>query len=391
MRAEDFTSDSPGRLVPAATFDGKYWPAFVPDPLLPAIVWDDDMVRLLSQADQALSRLAGRSASLPNPSLLSQPMAVREAVASSSIEGTTSSIAEVYQFQLDGVARDPDDAGEVDNHVKALQFGLQRLKDLPVSRRLICEVHRELMTGVRGGDRCPGEFRTRQVIIGSESVGIEHARYVPPPPDEMMAALNELEEFLHSDPGIPLLVQLALVHYQFEAIHPFEDGNGRMGRLLMTLLLCERGYLTHPLLYLSNYLAVYRQEYMDLLLRISLNGEWNQWIQFFLTAVARVATDALDRVERLLALRDSYLARVQTQQMAGALSRVIDNLFDFPLASAPAIQFMLDVSNQTAQGYIRRLEKAGILRRYGTGAHPRIYLGKEILDVIAEDPDFRDL
>ena len=166
----------------------------------------------------------------------------------------------------------------------------------------------------------------------------------------MLATLHEFEKFLHSDSSIPILVQLALVHYQFEAIHPCEDGNGRMGRLLITLLLCERGYLAHPLLYLSNYLATYRQEYMDLLLGISFNGEWSQWIQFFLTAVATVAIDALKRVERLLNLQEEYHARVQNQQTAGAMFRVIDNLFEFPFTSAPLIASTLDVSNQTAQG-----------------------------------------
>ncbi len=390
MREADFTEASPGRLVPAATLDGKYWPAFVPDPLLPAIVWDDDTVGLMSQADQALSRLAGRAASLPSPSLLSQPMAMREAVASSGIEGTTSNIAEVYQFQVSGTVRDPDDAREVANHVRALHFGLQRLQDLPVSLRLIRDVHRVLMSGARGGDRRPGEFRTRQVIIGRESAGIEHARYVPPPPTEMLVTLHEFEEFLHSDSGIPLLVQLALIHYQFEAIHPFEDGNGRMGRLLITLLLCERGYLAHPLLYLSNYLAIHRQEYMDLLLGISLNGEWGQWIQFFLTAVATVATDALERVERLLDLQEEYHARVQNQQTAGAMFRVIDTLFEFPFTSAPLIASTLDVSNQTAQGYIQRLTDARILNRHGSSAHPRMYLAEGILDVIQSEPSFSD-
>lgn len=390
MRKTDFIDASPGYLVPAATLDGKYWPAFVPDPLFPAIIWNDTTVDLLSQADRALSRLEGRSAGMSSSSLLSQPMAVRESVASSGIEGTTSNIAEVYQFQLGATARDPHDAREVLNHMMALRRGLQLLQELPVSKRLIQAVHKELMSGVRGGDRRPGEFRNRQVIIGSQSAGIEHARFVPPPPNEMMAALNELETFLHSNPSIPDLVQLALIHYQFEAIHPFEDGNGRVGRLLITLLLCERKYLTHPLLYLSNYFADYRQEYMDLLLGISLRGEWEPWIQFFLRAVKVVATDTLKRIEKLQTLQTDYQLKVRDQRTAGALLRIIDELFDVPFITARRIEGIQHVSNQTAQGYIRRLLDVGILNVTATNAIPRIYVASEILEVIQEDPDFRD-
>ena len=382
MRESDFTEASPGRLVPAATLDGQYWPAFVPDPLMPAVVWNDKTIVLLSRADRALSRLEGRAAGLPSPYLLSQPMAMREAVASSGIEGTTSNIAEIYQFQLDGVVNDPDDAREVSNYAKAMRYGLQRLAKLPVSLRLIRDVHRELLSGVRGADRRPGEFRTRQVIIGRQSAGIEGARYVPPPPGEMMAALHELEAFMHSEPNVPLLVQLALIHYQFEAIHPFEDGNGRVGRLLITLLLCERGYLTHPLLYLSDYFAEFRQTYVDALLGISLNGEWEQWIQFFLTAVADVAIDALDRVEKLLGIQSKYQDRMKAERTSGAAFQIIDRLFEIPLITAPIIQNLLGVSNQTAQGHIRRLANAGILAGSDSRAHPRIYLAPEILQVI---------
>lgn len=388
MRESDFTDASPGYLVPAATLDGSYWPAFVPDPLMPAVVWSDRTIALLSRADRALSRLEGRAAGLPSPDLLSQPMIMRESVASSSIEGTTSNIAEVYQFQLDGTGKDPDDAREVANHAKALRYGLRRLQDLPVSLRLIREVHRELMSGVRGADRRPGEFRTRQVIIGRASAGIAGARYVPPPPSEMMTALQDLEAFLHSDVDVPLLVQLALIHYQFEAIHPFEDGNGRVGRLLITLLLCARGYLTHPLLYLSDYFADFRQEYMDALLGISLNGEWEQWIQFFLIAVAAVAGDTLNRVEKLFELQSQYQNRMRSARTSGIALQIIDLLFEFPFVTGATIQTVLEVSNQTAQSYIRRLSEAGILADAGMRTRPRVYWAKEILDIIAEEPDF---
>lgn len=389
MQESDFTANSPGRLVPADTLDGSYWPAFVPDPLPPIIDWSDDTVSLLSNADRALSGLNGRAAALPNPFLLIRPLTTREAVASSGIEGTTSNIAELYQYQLDGITRDRDDAEELDNHVKAMQFGLDRLQQLPMSLRLIREVHQVLMSGVRGSTRRPGEFRTVQVVIGGRR-GIRFARYVPPPYAEMMPALHELERFLHSDTRIPLLAQLAMIHYQFEAIHPFEDGNGRTGRLLITLLLCDRGYLANPWLYLSDYFLMYRQEYMDLLLGVSLRGQWEPWIQFFLMAVATVADDAMLRVDKLLAVREDYQERVSSLRTAGVAFRLIDSLFEQPYATGRRVQGILESSHQSARSHIGRLVDAGILTQVERRGSTQLYVAQGILDVIAEDPDFRD-
>ena len=390
MRESDFTAASPGRLVAADTLDGSYWPAFVPNPLPPAMTWSSETVYLLSNADRSLSELNGRAAALPNPYLLLLPLTAREAVASSGIEGATSNLAELYQFQLDGITRDRDDAEELDNHVKAMQFGLEGLQRLPMSLRLIRGVHQVLMSGVRGSGRRPGEFRTGQVIIGSGRRGIQYARYVPPPHGEMMPALHELERFLQSDSRIPLLVQLALIHYQFEAIHPFEDGNGRTGRLLITLLLCDRGYLTNPWLYLSDYFLMYRQAYMDLLLGVSLRGEWELWIQFFLMAVATVADDAMLRVDRLLAVREDYRKRVSSLRTAGVAFRLIDSLFEQPYTTGRRVQGILESSHQSARSHIGRLVDAGILTQVERRGSTQLYVAQGILDVIAEDPDFRD-
>lgn len=390
MRESDFNDASPGRLALAATLDGRYWPAFVPNPLPPVINWSDALVSLLSRADQTLSNLSGRARDLPDPYLLIQPMLSREAVASSRIEGSTSNLAEVYQFQLSDVARDRDDAEEVANHIRAMQHGLARLSQLPISLRLIREIHEVLLSGVRGHDRRPGEFRTRQVIIGGDLPGIANARYVPPPPQEMMSALQMLEEFLHSESEIPLLVQLALMHYQFEAIHPFEDGNGRTGRILITLLLCERGYLTHPWLYISDFLAAYRQQYMDLLLGVSLRGEWESWLQFFLMAVSAIATDALGRVEELLRVRNLYRERVQSQRTAGSAFELIDRLFELPYTNVPRVQGLLNVSHTAAQRHVSRLMAAEILTPADLRSRPQRYVAQGILDIIAKEPDFRD-
>ena len=206
----------------------------------------------------------------------------------------------------------------------------------------------------------------------------------------MMPALQMLEEFLHSESEIPLLVQLALMHYQFEAIHPFEDGNGRTGRILITLLLCERGYLTHPWLYISDFLAAYRQQYMDLLLGVSLRGEWESWLQFFLMAVSAIATDALDRVEELLRVRNLYRERMQSQRTAGSAFELIDRLFELPYVNVARVQGLLNVSHTAAQRHISRLVAAEILTRVDLRSRPQIYVAQGILNAIAEEPDFRD-
>ncbi len=390
MRETDFTDTSPGRLVPADTPDGSYWPAFVPNPLPPPINWSNQTVGLLSHADWALSRLDGRGADLPDPHLLIGPMSTREAVASTRIEGGLSDILGLYQYQIDEGNDEDYHAEEVDNHIKAMRFGIERLKSLPISLRLVREVHEVLMSGVRGQNRRPGEFRMVQAIISGPISGIQNARYVPPPHNEMLPALHTLEEFWHSSSDLPLLVQLALIHYQFEAIHPFEDGNGRTGRLLLTLLLCSRGYLTHPWLYLSDYLDAHRQTYVDLLLGVSLYGDWEQWIEFFLTAIAAVATDAFNRVESLLTVRNDYQNRVRNHRAAGSAFQLIDALFELPFITVSRTSKELSLSHTAAQGHLARLENAGILTPVEGRRRPQLYAAQGILDVITQDPDFRD-
>ncbi len=391
MRESDFTDGSPGRLVPADTLDGKYWPAFVPNPLPPAIEWNSELVTLLSNADWALSRLDGRGADLPDPNLLIGPMSAREAVASTRIEGGLSDIVGLYQYQITDIDDERHYAEEVDNHIKALRFGLARMAELPVSLRLIREMHQVLMSGARGQNRRPGEFRNVQAIISGPIGGIQNARYVPPPHGEMMPALYELERFLHTKSDLPLLVRLALIHYQFEAIHPFEDGNGRTGRLLLTLLLCSRNYLAHPWLCLSDYLDANREVYVDLLLAVSLNGDWEQWIRFFLRAVVAVATDAFDRVEKLLHIRSEHQNRMRHHRAAGSAFQLIDALFELPYITAGRVGSVLGVSHTAAQGYISRMVDAGVLSQVAGSSRPRLYVAQGILDVIAAEADLGGL
>lgn len=281
MNPADFKTSAGGKIVKTS----QGFCAFVPKPLPPPITYDEQTVQLLSDADRALGRLAGIGQLLPNPHLLIAPYMRREAVLSSRIEGAQASLSDLLYFEAGD--KDPPksaDVQEVLNYVRAMQFGLSRLEQLPLSLRLLKEIHEILMEGVRGENRNPGEFRESQNWIGPPGCNLNEASFVPPPRTEMLKALDSWEKFLHEDKSVPPLIQCALMHYQFEAIHPFLDGNGRVGRLLITFFLCERGHLPQPLLYLSAFFERYRDEYYRRLLDVSTSGNWIEWIRYFLLA-----------------------------------------------------------------------------------------------------------
>jgi Fic family protein len=278
--------------------------AFVPNPLPPKLLWDNSLTGTISAATLALGRLDGVARDLPNPHLLIRPFLSREAVLSSQIEGTQASIPDLLLFEIDEkVEQGVPDVREVVNYVRTLEFGLNRRTSLPLSLRLIRDLHRVLMEGVRGKDRQPGEFRRSQVHIGPEGAGLENATFVPPPPAQLTRLLDQLEKFLHAPSDLPPVVRLALVHYQFEAIHPFLDGNGRVGRALITLMLCLDGILSLPMLYLSAYFHRTRQEYYQRLLDVSLKGCWTEWIGYFAQGVTSEAMDAVNRTQMLKKLQ----------------------------------------------------------------------------------------
>src|SRR3989449_8820686 len=284
-----------GRRVRCA---GGYW-AYVPAPLPPPIAWDGGLTATLSSADRAIGRLAGEGRRLPNPHVLIRPFVRREAVLSSRIEGTRATLGELLAAEAGAaVDRSPADLREVANYVVALEHGLKRLKTLPLSLRLTRELHTKLMTGVRGGHATPGEFRKTQNWIGPPGCTLENAIYVPPPPEVLVECLGAWEKFLH-DHSLPVLVQAALMHIQFEAIHPFLDGNGRVGRLLITLFLVERDVLPTPLLYLSAFFEATRGDYYDRLQSVHAKSEWEGWLEYFLNGVARQSEDALNRAARI--------------------------------------------------------------------------------------------
>jgi Fic family protein len=374
-----------GRLVRAPT---GYW-AFVPHPLPPAFTWTPSVVAALSDADRALGELAGLGRSLPNPHLLIAPFIRREAVLSSRIEGTQASLSDLLAYEaVQNLAvqltmfEPPPDVREVYNYVRALEYGLDRLQSLPLSLRLIREIHTRLMEGVRGEHGTPGEFRCSQNWIGPPGCRLEEATFVPPPVPEMKGALSAFEQFLHTPSDWPPLARLGLVHYQFEAIHPFLDGNGRIGRLLITLLLCAERLLPEPLLYLSAYLASHRQDYYDLLLAVSREGAWEAWLVFFLRGVVAQAQDAVVRAQRLQDLREQYREQFQAERAAGRLLQVVDLLFARPVMTMPQIAEALGVNYATATRYIRQLEESTLLREITGQARNRVYRADEVVDAI---------
>ncbi|MBI2858593.1 MAG: Fic family protein [Chloroflexi bacterium] len=375
-----FKKSPSGNLVRAAA---GYW-AFVPNPLPPKLEWDDSLVSILSKADIALGTLSGLGETLPNPHLLIYPFIRKEAVLSSRIEGTQSSLSDLLLFEATQVEK-RGDVREVQNYVRAMEYGLKRLNELPLSLRFIRELHGVLMEGVRGERATPGEFRRSQNWIGSPGATMEDATYVPPPVPEMMDCLNQLEEFLHAETRLPPLVEAALVHYQFEAIHPFLDGNGRIGRLLAALLLCQRNVLSKPLLYLSAFFEQHRQEYYELLLNVSSKGEWRKWEEFFLRAVAEQSGDAVSRSRRLQELLRGYMQVAREKHLPPTAVQLVDLVLMKPVISTRTAQDFLKVTYPGAQKAIRALVEAGILTEITGRKRDKAYAANEVLKALDGD------
>jgi Fic family protein len=381
MKSEDFLPNAPGRLVP--TVQGAL--AFVPAPIPEGLILAPETVLMLSAAEAALGRLAGTTGRDFNPYLIGSPLLHREAILSSKIEGTYTTPEQLALLELgedEGSSRQAADTREVHNYVVAMQRGLEQLKNIPVSLRLIRDVHSVLMDGVRGGAETPGEFRKHQNYIAGRNQDIREARFVPPPVAEMNEALKDLEAYLHRTPiqtRTPLLVQLALIHYQFETVHPFRDGNGRVGRLLIPLLLCNSGRIDSPLLYMSAYFERNREEYVDLLLRVSQKGEWELWIQFFLTGVEEAASEALKQALQLLELRQEYHRKFQKGRSSALLIRLIDRLFLNPSITILQAAKYLEVTDQAAANNLGRLQEEGIVREYTGRRRNKIFIADRIL------------
>jgi Fic family protein len=382
MQASEFKKDAPGQLV--ANLDGVA--TFVPAPLPRSVAWTDSLIGSLSAADRAIARLSGVGEfGGVNSNLLIRPFLKREAVLSSKIEGTHASLSDLLLFEIaEGNEAGVPDVREVHNYVVALDMGLKAMMHRPLSCALIKDLHRQLLKDVRGEERSPGAFRQKQVFIGT-SHRIEDARFVPPPWLQVPPLMEAFEQFIASPSSLPPLVRAALVHYQFETIHPFEDGNGRVGRLLITLMLCGSGVLRLPLLYLSAFFERNSQEYYDRLLDVSRSGAWAQWLEFFLRGVSHEATDAIDRIGLLVRLRDDYYKIVRRARRSALSTQLIDHLFQSPLVTIKNVSHLLKLTPAASRGQIDRLIHAGILKEVTGQKRNMGFLAQGIIDALNTD------
>ena len=365
--------------------------AFVPAPLppVPPIRLEGELQALLSEADRALGRLDGSIHTLPNPDLFVFMYVRKEAVLSSQIEGTQSSLQDLLAAEARMLTPDtPKDVDEVVNYVQAMNHGLERLRDLPLSVRLIKEIHARLLQGVRGSRLTPGELRTSQNWIGPGGCTLNEARYVPPPPHEVPGALGALEIFLHAESDLPVLIQIGLAHAQFETIHPFLDGNGRIGRLLITFLLCQREVLLKPVLYLSHYFKQHRTEYYEHLQAIRDYGQWEQWLAFFLRGVASVSREATETARRILALREEHRATVTAHlgRAAGNGHRVLESLYQRPIVSVSEVQELTGTTYTAANTLVARLTQVGILQEVTGYKRNRVFRHAPYIALFGDTP-----
>jgi Fic family protein len=382
MNPKDFQKSEVGKVIRARN---GYW-TFLPAQLPPKLDRTPRLVDALSEAEHELSRLATLAGNKPIGRLLTQPFLRREAVLSSRIEGTRASLVDLYMHESSQFPslETVNDVIEVHNYVRALEDGLARLQVLPVSLRLMREIHAKLFENVRMGNLTPGNFRSTQNWIGPAGSTLDNATYVPPPVDEMQLSLNALEKFIHTDTDIPALARAGMIHYQFEVIHPFLDGNGRVGRLLLILMLHDWELLPHPLLNLSVYFEHFRQEYYDRLLAVTQRGHWEEWLLFFLKGVSTQAQDGITRMARLEGIREKYAAilTLRADRNPARMSVVIDFLFSRPIFTNRQLADGLNIPYKTSGEYIDRLIQSGILKEITGNASNRIFQADEILKAV---------
>jgi Fic family protein len=361
--------------------------AFIPAnlPPDPPVEYDEELQSLLSKADRDLARLDGITTVLPNPDLFIAMYVKKEALLSSQIEGTQASLEGVLEFEADLTPKeDVNEIKEVINYIKALNYGMVRLNELPMSLRLIEEIHEKLLEGTRGASLFPGEFRKFQNYIGTPGASLNEAIFVPPPSEMVIPAMKELEKFFHSKDNIPPLVKIALIHAQFETIHPFLDGNGRIGRLLITFYLFWKGILSKPLLYLSFYLKKNRAKYYDLLMKVRTEGAWEDWIKFFLMGVSETSQEAANTAREIIKLKDNLITRLYENSVSSVYAvKLIDLLFEMPVISNKNVVERLKVSNVTANELVRRFVKIGIIREITGKQRYKRYIFTDYVEIIA--------
>jgi len=360
--------------------------AFIPAllPPKPSVKFSSELQTLLSKADRALARLDGVVTVLPNPELFIAMYVKKEALLSSQIEGTHASLEGVLEFEADLTPKeDIDDIKEVVNYIKALDYGIEKLKTFPMSLRLIKEIHKILIKGTRGMHKTPGEFRRTQNWIGPPGASLNEATFVPPPPGMVLELMGNLEKFIHSKDNIPSLIKIALIHSQFETIHPFLDGNGRIGRLLITFYLYWMNILSKPLLYLSFYFKKNRAEYYDLLMKVRKEAVWEEWIRFFLKGIGEVSEEATNTARKIIKLKDDLITKLYENSISSIYAvKLIDLLFKIPLISTNDIIHKFNVSGVSANKLIKKFEKIGILKEMSGKQRYRKYLFTDYVEII---------
>lgn len=384
MKPSDFSTNSPG--ICQKTLEGYY--AYTPNSLPPALDSDWNLIRLISEADQALGELSGAGQLLPNPHLLIRPYLRREAILSSRIEDTHADMGQLALFEEEeGSEEEPvADLREVANYVRALEHGLKRISELPISTRLIKELHEILLKDVRGGEstKTPGEFRRSQNWIGPKGCTLAEATFVPPPHHELGECLGELEKYIHGDWPEPPLIKAAYIHYQFEAIHPFLDGNGRIGRLLITLYLCSQGCLSQPLLYLSGFFDETRDDYYRLLLAVSQKGDWRSWVEYFLRGVRLQSERARLDTQKVLELYEFYQLKLkQGKRVPQEAARILDFVFANPFIAIARHAKRVDASYQMVQRAVDFWIEQGLLTETTGQRRNRVFVASEIFNIMS--------
>lgn len=383
-------------LISSAYRAGRYqrqpygYRAFIPAPLPPEppIQIQGELLAQLSRADRALGRLDGSIQILPHPDLFVFMYVRKEAVLSSQIEGTQSSLNDLLAAEAEILSPEqPKDVKEVVNYVRAMNYGLDRLRELPLSVRLIREIHEKLLVGVRGSQLTPGELRRTQNWIGPGGCTLAEATFVPPPAAEVPQALGDLEKFLHTPCELPALIQIGLAHAQFETIHPFLDGNGRVGRLLITFLLCQREILIKPVLYLSHFFKRHRAEYYERLQNIRDQDDWEEWLIFFLRGVAEVSNEATDTARRILELREEHRAAITTHlgRAAGNGHRVLENLYQRPIIAISQVQELTGTTYQAANQLVSRFAELDIVKEITGNRRNRLFRYEPYIQVFTEN------
>lgn len=371
-----------GRYVMQSTGYRAYIPKLLPP--MPPIKYNGELRNLLSEADRALAKLDGIATVLPNTELFIAMYVKKEALLSSQIEGTQASLEGVLRFEANlKPSEDINEIKEVVNYIKAMNYGISRLQDMPMSNRLIKEIHEILIKGTRGTHKTPGEFRKTQNWLGLSGANLSEATFIPPPPDTLMDLLFNLEEFIHQKDEIPPLIKISLIHAQFETIHPFLDGNGRVGRLLITFYLYWEKILSRPLLYLSFYLKKNRIEYYDSLMKIRLDGNWEGWLKFFLKGVKEVSEEAANSAKEIIILKDTILKKLLDHKISSIYAvGFLNLLFSKPISTSEQLIKELKVSKETANQIIIKFEKLKILKEISGKKRYKKYIFSEYINII---------